>query len=62
VTYASSIQSNQAKIVVMRPEGKLVHKGDLLILFDSAPFEEEIRKNQASWPRPTPTWRRRART
>jgi len=47
VTYASSIQSNQAKIVVIAPEGKLVNKGDLLILFDSAPFEEEIRKNQA---------------
>jgi HlyD family secretion protein len=47
VTYASSIQSNQAKIVVIAPEGRLVNKGDLLILFDSAPFEEEIRKNQA---------------
>ena len=47
VTYASSIQSNQAKIVAIVPEGKLVSKGDLLILFDSAPFEEEIRKNQA---------------
>ena len=47
VTYASSIQSNQAKIVVITPEGRLVNKGDLLILFDSAPFEEEIRKNQA---------------
>jgi HlyD family secretion protein len=47
VTYASTIQSNQAKIVAIVPEGKLVAKGDLLILFDSAPFEEEIRKNQA---------------
>jgi HlyD family secretion protein len=47
VTYASAIQSNQAKIVALVPEGKLVQKGDLLILFDGAPFEEEIRKNQA---------------
>ena len=47
VTYASRIQSNQAKIVAMAPEGKLVEKGDLLILFDAAPFEEEIRRNHA---------------
>ena len=38
VTYASSIQSNQAKIVAIVPEGKLVEKEDLLILFDAAPF------------------------
>ncbi|MBI3932069.1 MAG: efflux RND transporter periplasmic adaptor subunit [Acidobacteria bacterium] len=48
VTYASNIQSNQAKIVALAPEGKLVQKGDLLILFDAAPFEEEIRRNQAA--------------
>ncbi len=47
VTYASRIQSNQAKIVALAPEGRLVEKGDLLILFDAAPFEEEIRRNQA---------------
>jgi len=47
VTYASQIQSNQAKIVAMAPEGKLVQKGDMLLLFDSAPFEEEIRKSDA---------------
>ena len=47
VTYASTIQSNQAKIVALAPEGKLVEKGDLLVLFDAAPFEEEIRRNQA---------------
>jgi len=47
VTYASAIQSNQAKIVAMAPEGKLVQKGDMLILFDAAPFEEEIRRSQA---------------
>ncbi len=47
VTYASSIQSNQAKITALAPEGKLVTKGDLLVLFDAAPFEEEIRRNQA---------------
>ena len=47
VTYASSIQSNQAKIVAIAPEGKLVQKGDLLLLFDAAPFEEEIRRSEA---------------
>ena len=47
MTYASTIQSNQAKIVALAPEGKMVKKGDLLILFDAAPFEEEIRRNQA---------------
>jgi HlyD family secretion protein len=47
VTYASSIQSNQAKVVAMAPEGKMVGKGDLLLLFDQAPFEEEIRRSQA---------------
>ena len=47
VTYASSIQSNQAKIVALAPEGRMVKKGDLLILFDQAPFEDEIRRNQA---------------
>jgi HlyD family secretion protein len=48
VSYASRIQSNQAKIVALAPEGKLVEKGDLLILFDTAPFEDEIRTNQAA--------------
>jgi HlyD family secretion protein len=47
VTYASTIQSNQAKIVALAPEGKMVQKNDLLVLFDAAPFEEEIRRNQA---------------
>jgi HlyD family secretion protein len=47
VTYASRIQSNQAKVVALAPEGKLVEEEDLLILFDAAPFEEEIRRNQA---------------
>jgi HlyD family secretion protein len=47
VSYASRIQSNQAKIIALAPEGKLVEKGDLLILFDPAPFEEEIRRNEA---------------
>lgn len=47
VTYASNIASNQAKIVALAPEGKVVQKGDLLILFDASPFEEEIRKDQA---------------
>jgi HlyD family secretion protein len=47
VTYASTIQSHQAKIIALCPEGKLVQKGDLLILFDAAPFEEEIRRSEA---------------
>ena len=48
ISYASTIQSNQAKIVALAPEGKWVAKGDLLILFDATPFEEEIRKSQAA--------------
>jgi HlyD family secretion protein len=48
VTYSSSIQSNQAKIVALAPEGKMVKKGDRLVLFDAAPFEEEIRRSQAA--------------
>jgi HlyD family secretion protein len=47
-TYGSLIQSNQAKIVALVTEGKMVQKGDLLILFDATPFEEEIRKSQAA--------------
>ena len=47
VTYASAIQSNQAKIIAIVPEGKMVARGDLLLLFDAAPFEEEIRRSQA---------------
>jgi HlyD family secretion protein len=47
MTYGSRIQSNQAKIVAMVPEGKMVQKGELLLLFDAAPFEEDIRKNEA---------------
>jgi HlyD family secretion protein len=47
MTYASSILSNQAKIVAMVGEGKMVQKGDLLLLFDAAPFEEEIRRSEA---------------
>jgi HlyD family secretion protein len=47
VTYASTIQSNQAKIVALAPEGRMVQKGDMLILFDAAPFEEEIRRSEA---------------
>jgi len=47
MTYSSTIQSNQAKIVALVPEGKRVAKKDLLVLFDTAPFEEEIRRNQA---------------
>ncbi|MEO8360218.1 MAG: efflux RND transporter periplasmic adaptor subunit [Vicinamibacteria bacterium] len=48
VSYASTIQSNQAKIVALAPEGKVVAKGDLLILFDSTPFEGQIRETEAA--------------
>jgi len=47
MTYSSSIQSNQAKIVALAPEGSRVEEGDLLILFDAAPFEESIRRHTA---------------
>lgn len=47
LTYASSIQSNQAKIVALAAEGKIVGKGELLILFDSTPFEQQMRESEA---------------
>jgi HlyD family secretion protein len=47
-TYGSSIQSNQAKILALVPEGKAVERGELLIQFDATPFEEEIRKAEAA--------------
>jgi HlyD family secretion protein len=47
-TYGSSIQSNQAKILALVPEGKAVERGELLVLFDATPFEEEIRKAEAA--------------
>lgn len=47
MSYASTIQSNQAKIVALAPEGRMVAKGDLLILFDTTPFEEQIREGEA---------------
>jgi HlyD family secretion protein len=48
VTYSSTIQSNQAKSVALAPEGRVVEKGDLLILFDGTPFEEQIREAEAA--------------
>lgn len=46
VTLASEITSNRAKIASLVPEGTYVEQGDLVIEFDKAPFEEEIRKLQ----------------
>jgi HlyD family secretion protein len=47
LSYASSIQSNQAKIIALVPEGSFVKKGDPLVAFDPTPFQDEIRKNEA---------------
>lgn len=44
VTLASEINSNRAKIVKIAPEGTYVQEGELVIAFDTTPFEEEIRK------------------
>ena len=46
VTLASEINSNRAKIIKLVPEGTYVQQGDLVIEFDKAPFEEEIKKLQ----------------
>jgi len=46
VTLASEINSNRAKIAKLVPEGTYVKQGDLVIEFDKAPFEEEVRKLQ----------------
>jgi HlyD family secretion protein len=44
VTLASEINSNRAKIAKIVPEGTYVKQGDLIIEFDKAPFEEDLRK------------------
>ena len=62
VTYASTIQSNQAKIVALAPEGKLVQKDDLS---SSSTRRPSRRRSAAARPcsrRPRPTCRRRSRT
>lgn len=46
VTLASEINSNRAKIAKIVPEGTYVQQGELVIEFDKAPFEEELRKLQ----------------
>ena len=47
VSYSSSIPGNQAKILFLAPEGVNVEPGDVLIRFDSSPFEEEVRRTNA---------------
>ncbi len=47
ITYSSSIPGNQAKIVLLTPEGSTVNEGDLLLKFDSTPFKEELRRTEA---------------
>ena len=47
VSYSSSIPGNQAKILFLAPEGVNVEPGDVLIRFDSNPFEEDVRRTTA---------------
>ena len=47
VSYSSSIPGNQAKILFLAPEGVNVASGDVLIRFDSNPFEEDVRRTIA---------------
>jgi RND family efflux transporter MFP subunit len=47
VTYSSAIPGGQAKIIYLVPEGSSVEENDLLIQFDSTPFEDELRKTEA---------------
>ena len=47
VSYSSSIPGNQAKILLLAPEGVNVEPGDVLIRFDSNPFEEEVLRTNA---------------
>ena len=47
VNYSSSIAGNQAKISFLTPEGVNVEPGDVLIRFDSNPFEEDVRRTKA---------------
>lgn len=44
VTLASEIKSDRAKIAKIAPEGTYVQAGELVIEFDKAPFEDELRK------------------
>ena len=44
VTLASEIKSDRAKIAKIAPEGTYVNAGELIIEFDKAPFEDELRK------------------
>ncbi len=44
VTLASEIKSDRAKIAKIAPEGAYVQEGELVIEFDKAPFEDELRK------------------
>jgi HlyD family secretion protein len=44
VTLASEITSNRAKIMKIVPEGTYIKQGELVIEFDKAPFEEEVKK------------------
>jgi len=44
VTLASEIKSDRAKIAKIAPEGTYVKEGELVIEFDKAPFEDELRK------------------
>lgn len=44
VTLASEIKSDRAKIAKIAPEGTYVKAGELIIEFDKAPFEDELRK------------------
>lgn len=44
VTLSSDLPSNAAKIISLAPEGSAVSAGDLVVAFDPAPFELEVRK------------------
>ena len=50
VSYASSIQSNQAKIVALAPEGKVVSKGDLEATGTDAASMQKDRRVEFVWP------------
>lgn len=47
ISLASELPSNKAKIIRMIPEGAYVKAGDVLVEFDSTPFEEDITRLRA---------------
>jgi len=47
-TISSGIRSNRGKILEIADDGARVEEGDLLVLFDATPFEEDVREAEVA--------------